>query len=431
MQTTSGHVRQASAKEPAKRAPFSVEVVAIGTELLLGHLDSNSSWIGEQLALAGIDCYFQTRVGDNVERISEVLGTALQRADAVVTCGGLGPTQDDVTREALARLAGVDLVRDPALAAGIEQRYAQRGRAMPTSNLRQADLPRGARPIPPSTGTAPGIELELPTGLVLSVPGVPSEMQDMVGRHVVPALVARAGSRAVIVSRVLRTWGLSESAVAEMVAPRVEALDEAGNALTIAFLASGIEGIKVRLTAKAADHAGAGSMLDREEAELRRLLGDRVFGVDGTTMEMAVGTLLEARGLTVATAESLTGGMVASRLVSVPGAGAWMLGGVVAYDTAVKHTVLGVAEDEVVTAGAAQSMARGVRSLLGASIGLSLTGVAGPDSQEDKPPGTVFCGLSGPGSFEGHIRLSLPGDRDGIRQLATISALDWLRRKLV
>lgn len=403
----------------------------MGTELLLGHVDTNSSWIGEQLALAGVDCHFQTRVGDNVDRICAALGTALARADAVVTCGGLGPTQDDVTREALARLAGVGLVRDPELEAGVFERYARRGRVMPASNLRQADLPEGAIPILPVDGTAPGIELAVGGAVVYSVPGVPSEMREMMHRHVMPALAKRSGARAVIVSRVLRTWGLSESAVAEAVAPRVEALDRPGSTLTIAFLASGIEGIKVRITAKAADGPAAAALLDREEAELRSLLGDRVFGVDDTTMEMAVGSLLEARGLTIATAESLTGGMVASRLVSVPGAGGWMLGGVVAYDTGVKHSLLGVPRVDVVSAEAAVSMARGVRSLLGSSVGLSLTGVAGPDSQEGKSPGTVFCGLSGPGSFEGHIQLSLPGDRDTVRQLSTISALDWLRRRLV
>lgn len=409
------------------------EVVAVGTELLIGQIvDTNSAWIGEQLALAGIDSTHQTKVGDNVGRIAEALRAALGRADAVVVCGGLGPTHDDVTREAIAEVMGVPLRRDPEALRLLEDVFAGRRREMPASNLRQADVPEGASLIPQRLGTAPGLVCPVGGKVIFSVPGVPDEMKEMVARAVLPELRRRAGDTSVIISRTLRTWGHGESRLAEILAPRLEALEDAGEGVpTIAFLASGIEGIKVRLTVKAPDEVPARAALDKEEVEIRALLGTAVFGVDDETMEHALGEILVAGGLRLAVAESFTGGLVASRIVAVPGASRWFVGGVVAYDSAVKHALLGVDPGPVVTAEAAAQMAEGVRHLLGADVALSTTGVAGPDPQEGKAPGTAFAGLALPGQPATARRLDLVGGRLRVREIATITALDALRRRLL
>jgi len=265
--------------------------------------------------------------------------------------------------------------------------------------------------------------------LVVAVPGVPYEMREMLERAVLPDLAARSGQRQVIASRVLRTWGESESRVAELLDARIRALEPAGNP-TIAFLASGIEGIKVRLTARGDTLDVAGALLDAEEAEVRSVLGDLVFTNEDLPMEAEVGRLLVAQGLTLAVAESLTGGLLASRIVAVPGASAWFRGGLVAYATDVKVALLDVPEGPVVSDAAACAMADGVRRRLGADVGLSTTGVAGPTEQDGEPPGTVWVGLA-VGDDVSAIRMQLPGDRDRVRQMAVISAMDRLRRKLL
>jgi nicotinamide-nucleotide amidase len=406
------------------------EVVAVGTELLLGQIvDTNSSWIGEQLALAGIDSHFQTKVGDNLERIVASMRLALERSDAVIVCGGLGPTQDDITRQAIAEVMGVELVRDEAVVERIRAMFGSRGRDMAANNLLQADVPVGARPMDTQPGTAPGLRCPIGDKVLYAVPGVPSEMREMVGTEVIPDLQERMGERAAIVSRVLRTWGLAESTLAERVAPRLEALDAVGNP-TIAFLASGIEGIKVRLTAKAPTEAEAFALIEAEDAELRALLGSIVFGVDDDTMESAVGVLLEARGWTMAVAESMTGGLVASRLVDVPGSSKWFKGGVVAYDSEIKFDILDVRRGPVVSEEAAVQMAEGVRRRLGADVGLSVTGVAGPAEQEGQPVGTVWLGFA-IGETAEAVHLRLPGGRQQIRQFATISLMDMARKRLL
>ncbi len=410
------------------------EVVAVGTELLLGQVvDTNSAFIGEQLALSGIDCNFHTRVGDNIERIASVLRVALERNEAVVICGGLGPTQDDLTREAIALVMDVPLRRDPALIEVIRQRFVPRGpiRTMPANNEQQADVPEGATVIPQRVGTAPGLICPVGDKVMYALPGVPYEMHEMMERSVLPDLRRRSGEAAVIRSRTLKTWGYSESGLAERVAGRVEALESGGLGVpTIAFLASGIEGIKVRLTVKAPDAGTAEKALDAEEAELRALLGTSVFGVDDETMESAVAALLLERGWSLGVAESLTGGLVSSRLVAVPGASEWFRGAVVAYDASVKRSVLGVGNGPVVTPEAAAAMAEGARRVFGADVGLATTGVAGPSEQEDRPVGTVVVGLALPNSAADAVELRLPGDRERVRQLATISALSLLRGRL-
>jgi len=412
-----------------------VEVVAVGTELLLGQIaDTNSQWLGERLAANGISSHFHQHVGDNHDRMVLAFRTALARSDAVIVCGGLGPTQDDITREALAEVMNVPLERDEQIVTRIREVFTARGRTMTDNNLRQADVPRGATLIPQVAGTAPGLICEVGLKVAYALPGVPSEMSEMFERAVLPDLVARQrarGEMSVIRSRLLRTWGTSESALAQALGERFDAL--VGASVTIAFLASGIEGIKVRLTARGADEEAADAMLEQEERQVRALItlafGDIVFGVDEQSMEDVVAGQLLDSGLSLAVAESVTGGLIASRLVNVAGASKWFRGAVVSYASEVKFELLGVPEGPVVSAETAEAMARGVRKLLDADVGLSVTGVAGPDEQDGQPAGTVFVGLGFATGVE-HVALRLPGDRQRVRAYSAISALDVLRRAL-
>jgi nicotinamide-nucleotide amidase len=324
---------------------------------------------------------------------------------------------------------GVPLVRSAEVAARIRALFAARGREMALNNLRQADVPDGASVIPEMPGTAPGLVCPVGAKVIYAVPGVPHEMRTMVLGTVLPDLQRRAGLAAVIKSRVLRTWGHTESGLAELLAERILELDALGNP-TLAFQASGIEGIKVRITAKAGDHAAADAILAAEEARLRPILGEVVFGVDDQTMESVVLDLLRQRGLTLAIAESVSGGLAAARLSAVPGTGDVFRGVLVAYASEIKFALLGVPEGPVVCAPAAQAMAAGVRKLLGADVGLATTGVAGPNEQDGQPMGTVFLGFA----LGGHVEakeVRLPGDPDRIRQYSVISVLDLLRRRLL
>jgi nicotinamide-nucleotide amidase len=406
------------------------EVLAIGTELLLGQIvDTNSAWIGEQLAQSGIDSYEHRVIGDNQARIVDALQDLLSRADAVLICGGLGPTQDDLTRDAIAEVMGVPLIRRMDLAEHIATMFRARLRDMPENNLRQADIPEGGDAIDNPLGTAPGLKCSVGDKVVYAVPGVPYEMQEMVRNHVIPDLLARSGEKATIVSRSLKTWGTSESALAEMVAHRLDALDETGNP-TIAFLARGIEGLVVRVTAKGADEAEARALVDAEDKELRAILGDLVFGVDDETMEHAIVARLAARGWTLGVAESVTGGLIGARIVNVPGASEVFRGTIAAYATEVKRSVLGVTAESVVTEEAAREMAEGAQRVLDADVGIAVTGVAGPAEQDGVPVGTVFMALALPGHATEVVSFRLPGDRERIRQFSTISLLNLLRLRM-
>lgn len=414
------------------------DVLAVGTELLLGQIvDTNSAWMGEQLAARGVDSLVQVKVGDNVGRIVHQLRRLLEDADAVIICGGLGPTHDDLTREAIAEVMGVDLVEDAQVADVIAEMFASRGRRMPINNLRQALVPVGAAVIPQTRGTAPGLICPVTVGgadgqrvdkVVFAVPGVPHEMREMFERAIVPELQRRSGAASVIASRVLRTWGESESGLNERLDGVIDELDALGNP-TLAFLASGWEGIKVRLTAKAADISGCEALLDEWDARVRAVVGEVVFGVDGDTMESVVLDLLSARGWSLGTAESVTGGLVGARITSVPGASDTFRGAIVSYSSEVKFDLLGVPEGPVVNPEAALAMARGARKVLDCDVAVALTGVAGPAEQDGMPAGTLFVGLAWPeGELTHHFRL--PGTRDEMRQYCVISALDLLRRTL-
>ena len=410
------------------------DVLAVGTELLLGQIvDTNSAWLGENLAAYGIDSLLQVKVGDNVKRIIAQLERMLVDADAVIVCGGLGPTHDDLTREAIAAVMGVELKRDDAVADVIREMFERRGRRMPENNLRQAMVPVGATVIPQTRGTAPGlicpVEVDGVEKLVFAVPGVPHEMEEMFTRAIVPELMGRNGEESVIVSRVLRTWGESESGLNERLADLIAELDDVGNP-TLAFLASGWEGLKVRLTAKAAGRAAGLALIDEWDSRIRERLGLHVFGVDDDTMESVVLDLLRGRNWTLGLAESVTGGLVAARIVDVPGASEVFRGSIVSYATEVKQRILGVSEGPVVSEEAALEMAHGARRVLDTDVGLALTGVAGPAEQDGKPAGTLCIGLVWPdGELTRDLRVY--GLREQMRQMSVISALDLLRRTLV
>jgi nicotinamide-nucleotide amidase len=410
------------------------DVVAVGTELLLGQItDTNSQWIGEQLAAVGIDSLLQAKVGDNLGRITTLLRRVLADADAVIMCGGLGPTHDDLTREAIAAVMGVELHHNEAVADVIRELFASRGRRMAENNLRQALVPEGATIIPQTRGTAPGlicpVTIDGKQKVMYAVPGVPHEMKDMMHRAVLPDLLARSGEASVIVSRTLRTWGESESGLNERLDPVIDRLENEGNP-TLAFLASGWEGIKVRLTAKAATHAEASALIDRWDAEVRAIVGDIVFGTDDDTMESVVLQLLRERGLSLGLAESVTGGLVAGRITNVAGASEVFRGSVVSYASEVKFDVLGVPEGPVVSEDAAAAMAVGAQRVLGADVALSLTGVAGPAEQDGMPVGTLCVGLA-IGDDVRTRTFRMPGQRDQMRQMSVITALDLLRRTLL
>ena len=406
------------------------EIVAIGTELLLGQItDTNSSWMGEQLALAGIDSFYQVKVGDNLARIIDCIRRALERSDAVICCGGLGPTQDDITREAIAEVMGVPLVREVQIGERIRQMFESRGRAMPENNLRQADIPQGASPIREMPGTAPGLVCPMGDKVIYAVPGVPSEMREMMLGTILPDLQHRAGVTAVIKSRVLRTWGHSESGLAEMLAAHMEELDRSGQA-TLAFQASGIEGIKVRITAKAETDHAVNAIIAREEAIVRGILGSYIFGIDEQTMETVILKGLKDRALTLAVAETATGGLLSMRLGATREASGTFLGGLVLSEAATQERLLGVPPAPFANAETTAALAAAVRRSLGADIGLATTAIDDSVRVPGMRPGTVFMGIA---TAEGASaeRIQLPGDRERIREFSVISALNLLRHRLL
>lgn len=417
----------------ADAASLTAEVVAVGSELLLGEsVDTNSAWISARLAELGVDVYRHATVGDNLERVVAELRGAAARADAVIVTGGLGPTQDDLTRVAVAHLAGLPLQRRPELVAYLEDYFSRGRRAMPASNLVQADLPAGARVLRP-VGTAAGFAVGVDGAVVYCLPGVPAEMTAMMERDVLPDLTRRGGL-ATTVSRVVRTAGMSESGVAELCAGVVDRLQPAGNP-TLAFLASRGE-TRVRITGKAASRDAALALVDPVVEEVVDLLGAGVVGVDDEGVEHAIARQLRRFGWTLALGESVTGGGVGARLVTVPGASSWFRGAVVAYTTDAKTLVAAVPADELarhgpVSEAVAAALARGVRGRLEADVGLAVVGVAGPDTQGGKAVGTLCLGVALPGAPPTARTAVLPSrNRVQIQEWAASVALDHLRRAL-
>ncbi len=402
-----------------------VEVVAVGTELLLGQIvNGNAATIGAALAENGFDAHHQAVVGDNVERIATVLRTAVKRADGVVITGGIGPTRDDLTREGMCMAFGREMKFSQEYANELDERWSASGRQMPLSNLRQAEFPAGAVLLANPKGSAPGLVLEHESTLVFAVPGVPEEMSYLLEQEVLPRLRKRAGVGNVLTNRVLRTWGRSESQVGEI----LDDLYQSTNP-SIAFLASGGE-IKVRITAKGATEQETLRLIAPIEVEVRRRLGSGVFAMDNETVDQIIASLLGERGWTIGTAESATGGMVAARLTSHPGASDHFRGAIVTYATDLKASVLGIEglDDGVVTEATALAMARAVRPYLGVDVGLGVVGSAGPEPQE-KPVGTMIVAVVTP-EGSGVRTLRMPGDRERVLAYTTTSALHLTRLAL-
>lgn len=415
------------------RPPLAAEVVAVGSELLLGDsVDTNSATISSRLAEVGVDVYRHTTVGDNRARLCEVIGQACARAGAVLVTGGLGPTQDDLTRDAIAELAGVPLERSAALVDYLEQRFAARGREVTASNLRQADLPAGARVLDP-VGTAAGFAVEIGGSTVYCLPGVPWEMIALLDRDVVPELAQRSGG-GITVSRWVRTAGMGESTVADTAAELVDRLEAEGNP-TIAFLASRGE-TRVRVTGKAASRPAALELVDPVVDELTELLGPGVAGLDDEGVEHAVARQLFAAGWTLGVAESVTGGRVGGRLVGVAGASGWFRGGLVAYATDAKTSLAGLEADMLdelgpVSEETSGELAQRARARLDADVGLGVTGAAGPEPQGEASPGTVCLAVALPDGSVSTRTVELPGrGRDVVLEFAASAAIDFLRRRL-
>jgi nicotinamide-nucleotide amidase len=407
------------------------EIVAVGTELLLGQIaNTNARWMSEALAAIGVDVVHHQAVGDNLERIVEAMRLASSRAEIVLVTGGLGPTQDDITRDALGVVLGVPMVRHAELEELLREKFRAFGRReMPESNLRQADVPEGARSITPGRGTAPGLVADVPGGSrVYAVPGVPEEMVEMMQGTILPELASTAGA-GVVRSRVLRCAGIGESALAE----RVDDLFSGSANPTIAFLASSGE-VKVRITAKATTAREADALIEPVAEEVRRRLGDEVFTSADESLEEAVVRLLAASDETFACAESITGGGVGARLTSVPGASEVFVGSAVVYRNEAKMAVLGVSRETLEGAGpvseeCAREMAAGARGVFGADLGLSLTGAAGPEPHGGAAPGAIWIALEG--DDVSHARgFQVPGERDRVRRWAEQAALDLVRRHL-
>ena len=403
-------------------------VVAVGDELLLGDIvNGNAAWLGERLAAAGAPVVHSTMVGDDVERIAAAVRRALEDADAVVVTGGLGPTSDDVTRDAVAAVAGVPLERWPDLEQGLRERFAAYRYDMPETVLRQADVPRGARPLDNPVGTAPGLRVEVGGQLVFALPGPPHELAAVATGSVLAEIAARSGT--VSLTRTLHCAGAGESSVAEI----VERTLTVPPGVDLAYLAGGAV-VRVRLTTVAPTEVDADRVLAPLVAQLGEALGELVFGRDGDTLPGVVLRRLRARGATVAVAESLTGGLLGAALTELPGSSAAFRGGLQVYATDLKSRLAGVpdpvlAEHGAVSVQTAEALAAGVRERLDATYGVGVTGVAGPDEQEGKPPGTVHLAVAGPAGVRSSS-VRLPGDRTRVRLLAVTGALDLLRRSL-
>ena len=405
---------------------MNAEIIGVGTELLLGQIaNTNAQRISQALATIGVDVFHHVVVGDNLDRVAATIRTAAERSDVVIITGGLGPTPDDLTREGVAAAFGLAIERDPDLEHQIAAIFERIRRPMPDENLRQADLPVGATPIPPE-GTAPGFRLDHDGSLLYAIPGVPWEMEAMLTKAILPELSTRAGAGALATRQVL-VVGLGESLTHEKIS---DILERQSNP-TIAYLASA-GAVRVRITAKAPTDADALALIAPVEDEVRERLGIDALPGSHTTVAEALAEQLRERGITIAAAESLTGGSIGSELTSAGGASDFFAGSLVVYTTEAKRDVAGVPASVLdgpgaVSEEAAAALAEGAAQRLGADLGVSATGVAGPAEQEGKPVGTIFVGATFGGRTEVRSVRGY-GDRDNIRRTAVTAALDLGRR---
>jgi nicotinamide-nucleotide amidase len=414
---------------------MSAEIICVGTELLLGDiLNGNAQYLAQQLAQLGIPHYYQTVVGDNPERLKQVIEIAISRAQILIFTGGLGPTPDDLTCETIADFFKTPLVENPEIIEDITQKFAQRGRVMSPSNRKQALIPQGAEILPNPTGTAPGIIWQpRPEITIFTFPGVPSEMYPMWEETAVPFLKSQGWGKEIIYSRSLKFWGIGESALAEKVSSYLKLPNP-----TVAPYAGKGE-VRLRVSAKATSEAAAEELIAPIEKQLKEIAGLDFYGVNNDTLASVVGELLRTSKETLSVAESCTGGSLGQMLTEISGSSDYFWGGVISYDNSVKVGLLGVNQEDLDKFGAvsttvAEQMAVGVKTRLATTWGLSITGIAGPTGGTDtKPVGLVYVGLAGPKdevtSFE--YQFGTVRGRALIRHVSANAALDNLRRKLL
>jgi len=409
------------------------ELISAGTELLLGEIvDTNAVYLSQKLAQIGVDVYYRHTVGDNLRRLVEVLRLAFDRADVVIITGGLGPTQDDITRQAIAEAVGRPLLRSPQAVEKLREFFARRGRVPTDNNLCQAEAPEGAVLLDNLHGTAPGIRLEHEGTVTFALPGPPTELEPMFTTDVMPYLLEMTGQRGErLYTRALLLADIGESNTAEILSDLIADQTDP----TIALYASPAQ-VRVRLATKDADERAAADRLAAAEAPIRELLSEHVFGVDDDTMESVIGRLLRERRATLALAESCTGGLVASRITDVPGSSDYFLGGVVAYSNDLKQAILGVASEILSTHGAvssqcAEAMAQGARAAFGADFAVATTGIAGPGGgTEQKPVGLVYVAVADERGV--HVEEhNWPGTREQFKRRVSQMALNTLRKRIL
>ncbi len=414
---------------------MTAEIICVGTELLLGDiLNGNSQYLAKELAALAVPHFYQTVVGDNIERIHRAIEIASNRAQILIFTGGLGPTPDDLTTAAIASYFDTDLVEHPETIADIERKYAQRGRVMTASNRKQALQPVGADVLPNPLGTAPGMIWQPRADLtIFTFPGVPREMYRMWQDTAVSYLKARGYGQQTIFSRSLRFFGIAESALAE----KVNHLFDSTNPTVAPY--AGMGQVRLRVSARAANETEAERLIAPVAAEIIQIAGKNYFGCNDDTLASVVGQLLMAKGQTLAVAESCTGGGLGQLLTETPGSSSYFMGGIISYADRVKIDLLGVDPADLAAEGAvsqtvAQQMATGVKAKLGTDWGVSITGIAGPGGgSATKPVGLVYLGIAAPdGSVHGiKYQLGSQQERSLIRQMSASQALDLLRRRLI
>lgn len=398
---------------------LNAEIIAVGSELLLGQItNTNARFLSEELAKIGINVYYHTVVGDNPGRLKKAIETAQSRADLIVFSGGLGPTKDDLTKEMIAKTLGVGLVKDEQAMQLIEQFFRKRSMPMTPNNRKQANVLAGSTVLPNDTGLAPGMALKKDGKIYMLFPGPPSELEPMFVRYGRPYLLNELNKVEKIESRVLRFFGIGEA----VLETELEDLIDRQTNPTIAPLA-GDGDVTVRLTAKEDSDKKRKEMLDALEKEILQRVGSYFYGYDDTNIMQELARLLKEKNLTIAVAESLTGGLFQEKATAIPGASQWFKGGIVSYTNDVKINVLKVKEETINSDGAvsdtcATEMAKNVKTLLGADIGISFTGVAGPDPSEGKEPGTVYCGIAAGKEPPKSFLFKLAGNREAIRRRA-------------
>jgi competence/damage-inducible protein CinA-like protein len=411
--------------------PMKAEILSIGTEILLGEIiDTNAAYVASRLPALGIDVYYKHVVGDNLGRLVEVMARARESSDLVITTGGLGPTEDDLTREAIAAVMGEQTHIDPALEEWLRALFARRGQGtMPERNLKQAWLIPSARAIPNPRGTAPGWWVERDGKVIIAMPGPPGEMNRMWDEEVAPELLRRH-TGTVLITRTLKTAGIGEGAVDEMLSPLLKSTNP-----SIGLYARA-DGVHVRMAAKAPTPEEARALIEPLEQDIRGILGPAVWGTDNDTFESVVGRMLKDRGLTLAAMESCTGGLLSDTITNVPGSSAYFRGSVVSYATDVKE-MMGVDpaiidEHGVVSAQTAAAMAAAIRNRLDADIGIGITGVAGPDPQDGVPVGQVYIGLEGGEHIPSQsLSFLFSQSREAIKRRAVTQSIMLLRRALL